>query len=98
MHLIFYSPFLTLQLSQKLIEVESQLSAFMKTLAAKDAELHKLREEKASTEIAFNSALQEKASVDHALETLKGDMGKVSKIEGIMIWAFSGFLKKGLVF
>ena len=66
------------QADQKLIEVESQLEAFTKTLAAKDAELLKLREDKASTEIALKAALQEKESVDRALDTLKGDMGKVS--------------------
>ena len=57
--------------------MESQLDAFTKTLAAKDAELLKLREEKATTEIALKAALQEKESVDRALDTLKGDMGKV---------------------
>ncbi|XP_076452821.1 uncharacterized protein LOC143288332 [Babylonia areolata] len=64
---------------QKLIEVESQVEAFRSTLAARDTELARLREDKASTEIALKAALQEKESVDRALGILKGDMGKVEK-------------------
>lgn len=64
-------------MNQKLIEVESELEAFHKILTTKDAELLRLREDKASTEIALKSALAEKASVDQALDTLKADMGKV---------------------
>jgi hypothetical protein len=59
------------------VEVESELDAFKKTLSAKDAELLKLKEDKATTEIALKAALQEKESVDKALDMLKGDMGKV---------------------
>lgn len=58
--------------------MESQLQAVMSDLIRKDNEILGLKEEKASTEIALKSALQEKASVDKALEILKADMGKVS--------------------
>lgn len=67
------------EVNQKVIEVESQLDGYVKMLAAKDTELLKLREEKATTEIALKAALQEKESVDKALDMLKGDMGKVEK-------------------
>ncbi|KAK7483734.1 hypothetical protein BaRGS_00025055 [Batillaria attramentaria] len=67
------------EVNQKLIEVESQLEGYVKMLTAKDAELLKLREDKATTEIALKAALQEKESVNKALDMLKGDMGKVEK-------------------
>lgn len=58
--------------------MESQLQAAMSDLTKKDGEMLTLKEEKASTEIALKSALQEKVSVDKALEVVKSDMGKVS--------------------
>lgn len=67
------------EVNQKLIEVESQLEGYVKMMAAKDVELLKLREDKAVTEIALKAALQEKESVDKALDMLKADMGKVEK-------------------
>lgn len=51
----------------------------MSDLTKKDNEILTLKEEKATTEIALKSALQEKASVDKALEVLKSDMGKVTE-------------------
>lgn len=64
---------------QKLLEVESQLSSFHKTLMAKDSEILQLKEEKAATEIQLKAALEEKTTVDKALENLRTDMGKVEK-------------------
>ena len=69
------------QANQKLIEVESELEAFNKTLSLKDKELLKLKEENAVAKIALQAALQEKDSVDKALETIKGDMGKVGTLK-----------------
>ncbi|XP_041350253.1 golgin subfamily A member 3-like [Gigantopelta aegis] len=69
----------TEELNQKLIEVENQLRAFQSSISSKDMEVLKLKEEKAATEIALKSALQEKAAVDSALDLLKGDLSKVEK-------------------
>ena len=67
------------ELRQSLIEVQARLTAFQNTLANKDTEILRLKEEKANTEIALKSALQEKNSVDKVLDSLKLDMGKVEK-------------------
>ncbi|XP_064612548.1 golgin subfamily A member 3-like [Liolophura sinensis] len=66
-------------LEQKLIEVEGRLKAFQHDVSLKDSEILKLKEEKATTEIALRAALEEKKTVDKALESLRGDMGKVEK-------------------
>lgn len=67
------------ELKQNLIEVQTKLGAFQNSLANKDTEILRLKEEKATTEIALKSALQEKNAVDKVLESLKLDMGKVEK-------------------
>ena len=69
----------TEELNQKLIEVENQLHVFQSSLSSKDMEVLKLKEEKASTEIALKAALQEKATVDGALDLLKADLSKVER-------------------
>ena len=67
------------ELKQSLIEVHSRLTAFQNSLVIKDTEILSLKEEKATTEIALKSALQEKNAVDKVLDSLKLDMGKVEK-------------------
>ena len=43
--------------------------------------MFKLKEENVVAKIALQAALQEKDSVDKALETIKGDMGKVGTLK-----------------
>ena len=69
---------LLFQANEKLLEVESQLSAFMESLTEKDVEILMLKEGNCFLEIELTAARQEKKSVDVALNSFKVDMGKVN--------------------
>ncbi|XP_014774255.1 golgin subfamily A member 3 [Octopus bimaculoides] len=67
------------ELQQKLIDVESSLSAFQTEVSRKNQEVLKLKEEKAAVEISLVAASEEKKIFDSSLETLRGDLSKVEK-------------------